>query len=92
MITDGRFSGASSGPCVGHVSPEAYVGGPIGLVRDGDEITINVPNRSVSVSLPDEVITQRRAEWKPIEKPAPAGYMRRYRRFVGSASKGAVLE
>jgi dihydroxy-acid dehydratase len=91
LITDGRFSGATSGPCVGHVSPEAYVGGPIGLLEDGDEITIDIPNRSISVDLSDEVLEQRRKVWQPVQKPVPPGYMRRYRKLVSSAAKGAVL-
>jgi len=91
LITDGRFSGATSGPCVGHVSPEAYVGGPIGLLEDGDRITIDIPNRSISVDLSDEVLEQRRKIWQPVQKPVPPGYMRRYRKLVSSAAKGAVL-
>jgi dihydroxy-acid dehydratase len=91
LITDGRFSGATSGPCVGHVSPEAYVGGPIGLLEDGDEITIDIPNRSISVNLPDDVLEKRRKSWEPIQKPVPPGHMRHYRKLVGSAAKGAVL-
>ena len=91
LVTDGRFSGATSGPCVGHVSPEAYVGGPIGLLEDGDEITIDIPNRSISVSLTDQEIEKRRKIWKAVEKPVPPGYMSRYRKLVSSAAKGAVL-
>jgi dihydroxy-acid dehydratase len=91
LITDGRFSGATSGPCVGHVSPEAYVGGPIGLLEDGDQITIDIPNRSISVDLPETVIEQRRKGWQPVQKPVPPGYMNRYRKLVSSAAKGAVL-
>ena len=91
LITDGRFSGATSGPCVGHVSPEAYVGGPIGLLKDGDEITIDIPNRSISVDLSGEVLEQRRRLWQPVQKPVPPGYMSRYRRLVSSAARGAVL-
>lgn len=91
LITDGRFSGASSGPCVGHLSPEAYVGGPIGLLEDGDEITIDIPNRRISVKLSDEALAERRKGWKPVEKPVPPGYMSRYRKLVQSAAKGAVL-
>lgn len=92
LITDGRFSGATSGPCVGHVSPEAYVGGPIGLLEDSDEITVDIPNRSLSVSLRDKTLEQRRKKWKPVEKPVQPGYMVRYRKLVSSAARGAVLE
>jgi dihydroxy-acid dehydratase len=91
LITDGRFSGATSGPCVGHVSPEAYVGGPIGLLEDGDRITIDIPKRSISVDLSDDALEKRRRLWQPVQKPVPPGYMNRYRRLVGSAAKGAVL-
>lgn len=91
LITDGRFSGASSGPCVGHVSPEAYVGGPIGLLEDGDEITIDIPNRRISVNLTEAILAERRRKWKPVEKPVPPGYMTRYRKLVQSAAKGAIL-
>jgi dihydroxy-acid dehydratase len=92
LITDGRFSGASAGPCVGHVSPEAYVGGPIAALEDGDEITIDVPGRSLSVKLTDEEISERLSRWKPVERDIPEGYMRRYVKYVGSAAKGAVLD
>jgi dihydroxy-acid dehydratase len=91
LITDGRFSGATSGPCVGHVSPEAYLGGPIGLLEDGDQITIDIPNRSISVDLTDQALEQRRKRWQPVEKPVPPGYMSRYRKLVSSAARGAVL-
>ena len=91
LITDGRFSGATSGPCVGHVSPEAYLGGPIGLLEDGDRITIDIPNRSINVDLSDEALEQRRMRWQPVEKPVPPGFMRRYRKLVSSAARGAVL-
>jgi dihydroxy-acid dehydratase len=91
LITDGRFSGATSGPCVGHVSPEAYVGGPIGLLEDGDEITIDIPNRGISVDLSNEELEKRRKVWQPIQKPIPPGFMKRYRKLVSSAAKGAVL-
>jgi dihydroxy-acid dehydratase len=91
LVTDGRFSGATSGPCVGHVSPEAYDKGPIALVRDGDEITIDIPNRRLDVRLSSAQMQSRAAAWKRVEKEAPSGYMRRYRRLVSSAAKGAVL-
>jgi dihydroxy-acid dehydratase len=73
------------------VSPEAYLGGPIGLLEDGDPITIDIPNRSISVDLSDEVLEQRRQRWHPVEKPVPPGYMSRYRKLVSSAARGAVL-
>lgn len=92
LVTDGRFSGATSGPCVGHVSPEAYVGGPLGLLQDGDRITIDIPDRAITVHLPEAVLVRRRKEWRPLEKAVPPGYMGRYRRLVTSAARGAVLE
>jgi len=92
LITDGRFSGASYGPCVGQVSPEAYLGGPIAAVQDGDEITIDIPGRKIEVNLSDEEIKERLKGHKPQEREVPDGYSRRYRKLVGSAAKGAVLE
>jgi dihydroxy-acid dehydratase len=92
LITDGRFSGATTGPCIGHVSPEAYVGGPIAAVRDGDEIFIDIPARKLEVKLSDEEIRNRLKGWKPVEREIPSGFMRRYVRLVSSAAKGAVLE
>ena len=92
LVTDGRFSGASYGPCVGQVSPEAYVGGPIAALRDGDEITIDIPNRKIEVRLTDEEIAKRLEGYKPPEREIPAGYMRRYVKSVSSAARGAILE
>lgn len=92
MITDGRFSGASKGPCIGHVSPEAYVGGPIALVEDGDEIEIDIPGRRLVVNLDKSVLENRKASWKPPAEDNLKGYMKRYRKLVGSAARGAVLE
>ena len=92
LITDGRFSGASSGPCVGHISPETYVGGPIAVVKDGDEISIDIPNRKIELKVSDSEIKKRFVGWKPLERPVPSGYMRRYRKSVSSAAKGAILE
>jgi dihydroxy-acid dehydratase len=92
LITDGRFSGATAGPCIGHVSPEAYVGGPIAALRDGDEISIDVPARKLEVKLSDEEIRKRLKDWKPVAREIPPGFMRRYVKLVSSAAKGAVLE
>ena len=90
LITDGRFSGASKGCVIGHVSPEAAEGGPIGLVEDGDEILIDIPNRKIELLVPKDEIEKRRKKFKPIEKPL-TGYLKRYARLVTSASKGAIL-
>jgi dihydroxy-acid dehydratase len=92
LITDGRFSGATAGPCVGHVSPEARVGGPIAAVRDGDEISIDIPARKVELRLSDGDIRSRLASWKPVAREVPPGFMRRYVKLVSSAARGAVLE
>ncbi len=90
LITDGRFSGATRGAAIGHISPEAAVGGPIALVKDGDMIEIDIPNHSICVDLPDEELTKRRAVWKPKEQHV-TGYLARYAALVTSGSKGAVL-
>lgn len=92
LITDGRFSGATAGPCIGHVSPEAYVGGPIAAVRDGDEIFIDIPGRKLELKLSEQEIRNRLESWKPVEREVPSGFMRRYVKLVSSAAKGAVLE
>ena len=91
LITDGRFSGATAGPCVGHVSPEAYEGGPIAALEDGDLITIDVPKRRIEVALTEEQLRERLKKVRRIEKPAH-GFMRRYRKSVSSAARGAILE
>lgn len=92
LITDGRFSGATAGPCIGHVSPEAACGGPIAVVRDGDIIKIDIPARKLDVDLTTEEIARRLADWKPVSKQIPPGFMRRYVKTVSSAAKGAVLK
>lgn len=91
MITDGRFSGATAGPCVGHISPEAAAGGPIGILKDGDIIQIDIPGRTLNVELSDDEIADRIKEYTPKIPEIPAGYMRRYAKHVSSAAKGAVL-
>ena len=89
LVTDGRFSGATRGVCVGHVSPEAAEGGPIALVRDGDRVRIDLKRRRLDLLVPEGELRERRAGWRPPEKPLK-GYLRRYSRHVSSASKGAV--
>jgi len=91
LITDGRFSGATRGPCVGHISPEAYAGGPLAAIKHGDLIKIDIPARKLEVNLSEAEIKNRLSGFTPLEKPA-LGYMKRYRMMVGSASEGAVLE
>ena len=91
VVTDGRYSGATSGYCVGHVAPEAASGGPIGAVLDGDVITINVEERSLHLHLSDEEIEERLAVAVPVEHPVPRGFLQRYKAHVSSAATGAVL-
>ena len=92
LITDGRFSGGSRGACVGHVSPEAADHGPIAALENGDSITIDIPNRSISVNLSDEMIKTRLAVLKPFEPKIKKGYLARYAKLVTSANTGAVLK
>jgi dihydroxy-acid dehydratase len=92
LVTDGRFSGATSGPCVGHVSPEAYSGGPIGILQNGDEIAINIPERTLHVALSAEEIQGRLKTYTPIRREIPGGFMKRYVRLVSTAARGAILE
>ncbi|MCR5216522.1 MAG: dihydroxy-acid dehydratase [Lachnospiraceae bacterium] len=91
LITDGRFSGASRGASIGHVSPEAAVGGPIALVEEGDLIKINIPEHSLNVDISDEEMEERRKKWQPREPKVKTGYLARYAAMVSSASEGAVL-
>ena len=92
LITDGRFSGATHGACVGHVSPEAAEGGLIGLLKNGDEITIDIPNRAISAKLSKAEIARRRKALKPWTPRIKGGWLERYARFVGNASTGASLK
>jgi dihydroxy-acid dehydratase len=92
LLTDGRFSGATWGMVVGHVAPEAFVGGPIALVKEGDSITIDAHKRLIQVNISDEELAKRRAAWK---QPAPRytrGVLGKYTKIVSTASKGAVTD
>ena len=91
LITDGRFSGASRGASIGHVSPEAAAGGPIGLVEEGDMISIDINANTINMEVSEEELARRRANWTPKTREV-SGYLKRYRRLVTSADKGAVLE
>ncbi len=91
MVTDGRFSGATRGPCVGHICPEAALGGPLAALRDGDVIEIDIPNRALNVRLSDDELRARLDEWVPPSKEIPLGFLRLYADHVGPASLGAVL-
>ena len=92
LITDGRFSGASRGASIGHVSPEAALGGNIALVEEGDIIKINIPENTLNVDVSDEVLAERRAKWQPREPKVTTGYLARYAALVTDSSKGAILQ
>ena len=92
LITDGRFSGASRGASIGHVSPEAAEGGPIALVEEGDLIRINIPEHKLELAVSDEELARRKAAWTPREPKVTKGYLKRYAKMVSSANKGAILE
>ena len=91
LITDGRFSGASRGACIGHVSPEAMAGGPIALIEDGDIIDIDIPNRKLELRVSDEELAKRKAAWVKPEPKIKTGYLSRYAKLTTSASRGAVV-
>ncbi|MGN0601644.1 MAG: dihydroxy-acid dehydratase [Oscillospiraceae bacterium] len=92
LITDGRFSGASRGASIGHVSPEAAVGGPIALIEEGDIISIDIPANTINVKVSDEVLAERKAKWQPKEPKIKTGYLARYASMVTSGNRGAILE
>ena len=92
LITDGRFSGASRGAAIGHVSPEAAVGGPIALVKEGDIISIDIPNNRLDLEVSDEELAERRKAWKPRKPKITTGYLARYQALVTSGNRGAILE
>jgi len=91
LITDGRFSGGTRGPCIGHVSPEAMAGGPLALVQDGDPIVIDVAGRTLTLDVPQAALAERRAKWQAPEPKIKTGYLSRYARLVDSAASGALL-
>jgi len=92
LITDGRFSGGTTGLCVGHVAPEATDGGPIGLVKDGDRVRIDIGGRTLDLLVDDEELARRRAEFTPLPPRYTRGVLAKYAKLVGSASKGAVCD
>jgi dihydroxy-acid dehydratase len=92
LITDGRFSGATRGAAIGHVSPEAAVGGPIALIQEGDRISIDIPAETISVLVDNEELARRKAAWKPRQPKITSGYLARYAALVTSANRGAILE
>ena len=92
LITDGRFSGASRGASIGHVSPEAAVGGPIALIEEGDMIEINIPAMTLNVDVSDQELAARKEKWQPREPKVTTGYLKRYASMVTSGNRGAILE
>ena len=92
LLTDGRFSGASRGACIGHISPEAMEGGPIALIKDGDMISIDIPNRKLELQVSDAELAKRKAAWKQPAPKVTTGYLSRYAKLVTSANTGAILE
>ena len=92
LITDGRFSGGTTGPCVGHVAPEAMDGGPIALVADGDRIVLDVVNRSIDVDIDQAELQRRRRQWNPLPSCYTRGVLAKYTKLVGSASVGAICD
>lgn len=92
LITDGRFSGATRGAAIGHVSPEAAVGGNIALIHEGDMIEIDIPANTINILVSDEELEKRRAQWKPRQPKITTGYLSRYAKLVSSGASGAVLD
>ena len=92
LLTDGRFSGGTQGPCIGHIAPEAQVGGVIAVVQEGDEIVIDIPARKIELNVPEAEIQARLAKWRAPEPKEKEGYLARYAKAVGSASEGAVAK
>jgi dihydroxy-acid dehydratase len=92
LITDGRFSGGTRGPCIGHTSPEAMDGGPIALVEDGDRITIDIPERKLVLEIDESTMAERRRKWAPPKGRVQKGYLKRYAQMVTSANTGAIFQ
>ncbi|HPO91059.1 MAG TPA: dihydroxy-acid dehydratase, partial [Victivallales bacterium] len=92
LITDGRFSGGTRGACIGHISPEAAAGGLIALIKNGDIISINIPERKIELEVDETEIARRRSEWVPQKPKVKTGWLARYAKFAKSADTGAILE
>jgi dihydroxy-acid dehydratase len=92
LITDGRFSGGTRGPCIGHISPEAAEGGPIALIEDGDAILLDIPNRRLELKVDEAELERRRAGWRKPEPKIKSGWLARYAAVVTSANTGAVCK
>jgi dihydroxy-acid dehydratase len=91
LVTDGRFSGGTRGPCIGHVSPEAMEGGPIALIEDGDIIDLDIPNRKLGLRVDNDELSKRKMKWSAPEPKIKTGWLARYAKLVSSADGGAVL-
>lgn len=92
LLTDGRFSGGTRGPCIGHISPEAAEGGPIGLVKESDIIDIDIPKRTIELRIPNDELMRRKKKWKKPEPKIKTGWLARYSKLVTSANTGAILQ
>jgi dihydroxy-acid dehydratase len=92
LLTDGRFSGGTTGPCIGHIAPEAAVGGPIALIVEGDPIRVDLKARTLDLLVDDAELERRRSGWKPLESQFDFGVLRKYAKLVGSAANGAVCD
>ena len=92
LLTDGRFSGGTRGPCIGHISPEAAEGGPIAIVKNGDKIVLDIPSRTLTLKLSKAEIKKRLAKWKPREPKIKSGWLARYAKVVTSANTGAIVK
>jgi dihydroxy-acid dehydratase len=92
LLTDGRFSGGTRGPCIGHISPEAAEGGPIAIVRNGDKIVLDIPSRTLTLKVSNAEIKKRLAKWKPREPKIKTGWLARYAKVVTSANTGAIVK
>ena len=90
LLTDGRFSGGTTGLCIGHIAPEAAVGGPIGLVAEGDRITVDIANRRLDLEVSEDELERRRAGWQPLPPRFDSGVLAKYAKLVSSAAEGAV--
>ena len=90
LVTDGRFSGGTAGACIGHVSPEAAEGGPIGLLRNGDRMRIDFPNRRIDILVPEAELAERKQTWQPVKRELN-GWLARYQKLVTNASQGGIL-
>jgi dihydroxy-acid dehydratase len=90
LITDGRFSGGTRGPCIGHISPEAAEGGPIALIQNGDRISLDIPNRKLDILLDQAELTKRQKDWRPPNQKITKGWLSRYAKVVTSANTGAI--